>query len=85
VRFVDDAKRPALYRTVERADERTVAAAARLGNAVLLTHDGYGHTSDADPSTCVDRAMTTYLVDLVVPPKGTVCLSNLLPFDPHYQ
>jgi pimeloyl-ACP methyl ester carboxylesterase len=62
-----------------------VAAAARLGNAVLLTHDGYGHTSDADPSTCVDRAMTAYLVDLVVPPKGTVCRSNLLPFDPHYQ
>jgi pimeloyl-ACP methyl ester carboxylesterase len=61
-----------------------VAAAARLGNAVLLTHDGYGHTSDADPSSCVDRAIATYLVDLVVPPKGTVCRSNLLPFDPHY-
>jgi len=62
-----------------------VAAAKRLGNAVLLTHDGYGHTSDADPSTCVDRATATYLVDLVVPRQATVCPSNLLPFDPHYQ
>jgi hypothetical protein len=59
-----------------------VAVAARLGNAVLLTHDGYGHTSDADPSTCVDRAIAAYLVDLVVPPKGTTCPSNQLPFDP---
>ncbi|HTA38746.1 MAG TPA: alpha/beta fold hydrolase [Candidatus Acidoferrales bacterium] len=62
-----------------------VAAVARLGNAVLLTHDGYGHTSDADPSTCVDRATATYLVDLVAPHTGTVCRSNLLPFDPHYR
>jgi pimeloyl-ACP methyl ester carboxylesterase len=62
-----------------------VAAVARLGNAVLLTHDGYGHTSDADPSACVDHAIATYLVDLVVPPKGTVCRSNLLPFDPQFR
>ena len=62
-----------------------VAAARRLGNAVLLTQDGYGHTSDADPSTCVDRAMATYLVDLVAPPKGTVCPSDRLPFDPGFR
>jgi hypothetical protein len=61
-----------------------VAAASRLGNAVLLTHDGYGHTTDADPSTCVDRALATYLVDLVAPPKGTVCPSERLPFDPKF-
>jgi pimeloyl-ACP methyl ester carboxylesterase len=61
-----------------------VAAAARLGNAVLLTHDGYGHTTDADPSTCVERATAKYLVDLVTPPAGTVCRSNRLPFDPHF-
>ena len=40
-----------------RFDPRTtykssVLAARTLGNAVLLTHDGYGHTSDEDPSTC---------------------------------
>ena len=31
-------------------------AARRLGNAVLLTHDGYGHLSRRDPSTCVVQA-----------------------------
>jgi pimeloyl-ACP methyl ester carboxylesterase len=61
-----------------------VRAAARLGNAVLLIHDGYGHTSDADPSTCVDRATVKYLVDLVAPPSGTVCRSNRRPFDPKF-
>ncbi|MGR4065041.1 MAG: alpha/beta hydrolase, partial [Vulcanimicrobiaceae bacterium] len=61
-----------------------VAAASRLGNAVLLTQDGYGHTSDADPSTCVDRAMATYLVDLIAPHRGTVCPSDRLPFDPKF-
>ena len=30
-------------------------AERRLGNAVLLTHDGYGHLSNADPSSCVSR------------------------------
>ena len=59
-----------------------VAAENRLGNAVLLTHDGYGHTSDADPSACVDRAMARYLIHLVAPPHGTVCPSNRRPFDP---
>ena len=38
-----------------------------LGNAVLLTHDGYGHTSEADPSHCVEQATSTYLVDLTTP------------------
>ena len=59
-------------------------AARRLGNAVLLTHQGYGHTSDSDPSTCVKRATSRYLIDMVVPPRGTVCPSNRQPFDPRF-
>ncbi|MBV8281155.1 MAG: alpha/beta fold hydrolase [Candidatus Eremiobacteraeota bacterium] len=59
-----------------------VRAASRLRNAVLLTHDGYGHTSDADPSACVERATSAYLVNLVTPPAGTRCPSNRLPFSP---
>ena len=58
-----------------------VRAASRLRNAVLLTHDGYGHTSDADPSTCVERAVTAYLVHLITPPKGKRCASNRRPFE----
>jgi TAP-like protein len=57
-------------------------AARRLGNAVLLTHDGYGHLSRRDPSTCVMQATGRYLVDLTTPPRGTVCSSDRLPFDP---
>jgi hypothetical protein len=60
------------------------AVARLLGNAALLTHDGYGHTSDADPSVCVTRATRAYLVDLTTPPPGTVCPSDRQPFDPDF-
>jgi pimeloyl-ACP methyl ester carboxylesterase len=59
-------------------------AARRLGNAVLLTHDGYGHLSQRDPSTCVIQATGTYLINLTTPPPGTVCPSDRLPFDPDF-
>ena len=55
-----------------------------LGNAVLLTHDGYGHTSEPDPSACVQRVTSDYLVGLQVPPPGTVCPSDRQPFDPQF-
>jgi pimeloyl-ACP methyl ester carboxylesterase len=59
-------------------------AAQRLGNAMLLTHDGYGHLSNRDPSTCVVQATGSYLVDLTTPPPGSVCPSDRLPFDPNF-
>jgi pimeloyl-ACP methyl ester carboxylesterase len=59
-------------------------AARRLGNAVLLVHDGYGHLSRRDPSACVVRATGSHLVDLTTPPPGTVCPSDRLPFDPDF-
>jgi len=52
-----------------------------LRSAVLLTHDGYGHTSEADPSSCVQVAISAYLVDVVTPARGTVCPSDREPFD----
>ena len=55
-------------------------AEQRLGNAVLLTEDGYGHLTVNDPSQCVDQARTRYLVDLITPPRGTVCQADKLPF-----
>ena len=55
-----------------------------LGNATLLTHDGYGHTSESDPSRCVERATSAYPVNLITPPKRAVCLSDRQPFDPHF-
>lgn len=56
-----------------------------LGNAVLLTHEGYGHISYQDPSACVDQARVTYLVDLETPKSGTICRSDNPPFPPRPQ
>jgi pimeloyl-ACP methyl ester carboxylesterase len=61
-----------------------VRVARMLGNAVLLTHDGYSHTSPLDPSSCVQRATRAYLVSLVTPRPGTVCPSDHEPFDPSF-
>jgi hypothetical protein len=70
-----------------RHDPNTSYAAARrtariLGDAVLLTHDGYGHLSFKDPSACLERAETAYLVRLKAPAPGTVCRSDRRPFGP---
>ena len=62
-----------------------VRAERRLGNAILLTHDGHGHVSFQNPSACIDRATVAYLVDLITPPAGTVCQSDHQPFDPELR
>lgn len=51
-----------------------------LGNAVLLTHEGYGHLSFKDPSQCIEAAGERYLVDLVTPAPGTTCAADQMPF-----
>ena len=66
------------YKNAERV-------ARLLGNAVLLTHAGYSHTSPLDPSACIKTATTRYLIDLVTPPRGTICAADHLPFDPKAQ
>src|SRR5690242_980984 len=55
------------------------AAAGMLPNSRLLTLNGWGHTS-LGRSACVDRYITGYLVNLTLPPAGTVCQSNQRPF-----
>jgi pimeloyl-ACP methyl ester carboxylesterase len=72
-----------------RYDPQTAFAGARrvarlLGNARLLTLNGYGHTTDVDPSRCIDQAVTAYLVRLATPPQGTVCQPDRQPFDPNF-
>jgi hypothetical protein len=64
--------------------QSAVAMAGQLARARLLTLDGYGHTSGADPSTCVFRAYAAYLVHLRLPPRGTVCQPDRVPFDPDF-
>ncbi len=56
------------------AYEAGVALAEQLDHAVLLTYDGDGHTIyGSGESPCVDDLVNAYLVDLVVPPAGTIC------------
>ena len=57
-------------------------AERRLGNAVLLTHDGYGHLSSADPSTCVLQATGRYLVDLSTTHPGASAPPTASPSTP---
>jgi pimeloyl-ACP methyl ester carboxylesterase len=60
------------------------SSARRLGNAVLLKQQGYGHGTYTDPSICVERALADYFADLVAPERGTVCPSDRQPFDPEF-
>ena len=59
-------------------------ASKYLANAVLLTHEGYGHLWFQDPSVCVSKAMADYLINLTTPPEVTICESDREPFDPHF-
>jgi len=50
----------------------------QLGNARLLTLDGFGHTTRY--STCIAGWYTRYLLDGELPPVGTRCAQDLAPF-----
>ena len=54
-------------------------ATKELGRARLLTHAGYGHTSILS-SVCVDEKTNNYILTGAVPPAGTVCQPDALPF-----
>ena len=50
-----------------------VSLAKQLSSGVMLTRNGRGHVSFLRGNTCIDAAVTNYLVDLVEPQDGTVC------------
>ncbi len=50
-----------------------------LPRSRLLTLAGWGHTS-LFASACVDAYVNTYLLTSRVPPKGTVCEPDVVPF-----
>lgn len=56
-----------------------VLASNLLPNSRLLTVHGWGHTS-LFMSQCADAVQTRYLVDLRLPPVGTVCEQDHVPF-----
>jgi len=58
-----------------------IAAEQTLGNARLLTIDGWGHGYFvAGKSTCADEATAAYFIDGQLPAAGTVCAEDLPPF-----
>ena len=53
------------------------ALAARIQGSELLTFESTEHTAFARGiSTCIDDAVTAYLVDAALPPPGTRCVPN---------
>lgn len=50
-----------------------VSLSDQLENGVLLTRKGQGHTGFAGKSSCIDAAVSKYLIELVPPMDGTVC------------
>ena len=49
-----------------------VALSKELDSGVLITRKGEGHTG-YEASTCVQRAVDAYLIDLTTPKKGLTC------------
>ena len=56
-----------------------VTVARLLPRSRLLTLAGWGHTS-LFASACIDGYVSTYLLTSRVPPKGTVCAPDVVPF-----
>ncbi|MFD8574575.1 alpha/beta hydrolase [Streptomyces virginiae] len=57
------------------------AMARELADARLLTNDGYGHTAlFNNASSCISAYESRYLVDGTLPPPGTVCRPDRVPF-----
>lgn len=51
-----------------------------LAKARLLTVDGYGHTALLNPSQCASDFETRYFISGELPPTGTICPQDRLPF-----
>ncbi len=61
--------------------KNSVGMSRELARARLLTVEGYGHTVLLNPSQCAQRYEDDYLLNLSVPPNGTVCNQDMQPFE----
>jgi pimeloyl-ACP methyl ester carboxylesterase len=60
--------------------QSSVAMSRDLAKARLLTIRGYGHTEYMNPSTCATNYEVSYLLTGKLPPAGTSCPQNAVPF-----
>jgi pimeloyl-ACP methyl ester carboxylesterase len=58
----------------------SVRMAQALGNARLLTVNGFGHTVLINPSRCAQDYIAAYFSDGIVPPTGAECSQDKPPF-----
>lgn len=49
--------------------------------SIVLQQDSYGHCSYAQPSVCTAKAIRKYFSEGVLPEEGTVCESDVKPFE----
>jgi pimeloyl-ACP methyl ester carboxylesterase len=59
--------------------EGAVLVAGLLPNSALLTLDAWGHGS-IGRSACADAIIADYLLEVAVPPDGTICQQDFTPF-----
>jgi len=62
--------------------QSSVAMSRDLFRARLLTVRGYGHTEFLNPSSCATGYEVSYLLTGSLPPAGTVCPQDAIPFPP---
>jgi pimeloyl-ACP methyl ester carboxylesterase len=60
--------------------QSSVAMSRDLARARLLTVRGYGHTAFLNPSTCATNYEISYLLTGSLPPAGTSCPQDAVPF-----
>jgi hypothetical protein len=60
--------------------QSSVAMSRDLARARLLTIRGYGHTEYKNPSTCATSYEVSYLLTGKLPPAGTSCPQDAVPF-----
>ena len=58
----------------------SVSMSQKLASARLLTVQGYGHTTLLNPSSCASQYEADYLINGTLPPEGTICQQDALPF-----
>lgn len=61
--------------------QNATAMAELLDGAVLLTVNGYGHTSLLNPSACAYDHITRYILTGALPAAGTYCAQDIQPFE----
>ncbi len=62
------------------AYQNSVLTSRLLPGARLITVQGYGHTELANPSTCAQNDIASYLTNGVLPKAGATCQQDAIPF-----